>query len=250
MRTLPATRTSLRAPFEIKTVDEGARSFRGLASTWEKDLGDDVIHHGAFARTLDHWRKTKRREPIPLLDGHDRFAATAVLGKMVDAEETAAGLDAEFVMVPNDEKADAAFRRIQGGFITGLSIGYTPVKWEDERPPDGPTFARTRHLKEVKLHEVSLVVFPMNPGARVDPASVKSLLAALRDGTLTEEDRAVLLALPPEQKTALRALLDAPPAPSDGSPADTPKELAPDDPKRLELSANIRALRRSLLRVA
>jgi Escherichia/Staphylococcus phage prohead protease len=223
-----AARTALRAPFSVKSVDKGARSFRGLAATWQKDLGDDVIHKGAFARTLDHWRRTKRAEPVPLLDGHDRFSVNSVLGKMVDAEETADGLEAEFALVPDDQKADAAMRRVEGGFVTGLSIGYTPIKWEDERSDSGGSFARIRHLKEIKLHEVSLVVMPMNPGARVDPATVKSLIDALKSGELSEEDRALLLGLTAEEKAQLRALLDASPAPADGSPADTPKGLAPE----------------------
>jgi HK97 family phage prohead protease len=215
------------APFSVKALDEGARSFKGLASTWEKDLGNDVIHKGAFKKTLSEWRAAKGR-PVPLLDGHDRFGALSVLGKMVDAEESDEGLVAEFQLVPDDEKSEAAFRRIKGGFMTGLSIGYTPVTWEDEK---GAGLTRTRHLKELRLHEISLVVFPMNEGARVDPLSVKSLLDAAKAGQLTDAEKAELLAL----LTVAAPAPDAPDAP--------PKGLAPDDPARIERSARLRALR-------
>ena len=224
-------RRDLCAPFSVKALDEGARSFKGLASTWEKDLGNDVIHKGAFKKTLSEWRAAKGR-PVPLLDGHDRFGALSVLGKMVDAEEGDDGLMAEFQLVPDDEKAEAAFRRIKGGFMTGLSIGYTPVTWEDEKSSSGSMMNRVRHLKELKLHEISLVVFPMNDGARVDPLSLKSLLDAAKAGQFTEADKAELLAL----------LQPAAATPS-SEPDALPKGLAPDDPVRIALSERLRSLR-------
>ena len=58
----------ISAPFSLKAVDEGARTFKGLSSTWDEDLGGDVIHEGAFARTIDHFKASGR--VIPLMDGH------------------------------------------------------------------------------------------------------------------------------------------------------------------------------------
>jgi HK97 family phage prohead protease len=194
-------------PFEVKALDESARTFRGLAAAYSLDLGDDVIEPGAFKRTLDHWRASKQKRPIYLLNGHNAWDVQDVVGKMLDAAETSEGLDTQWEFVgAGDPAADAAYTRVKGGFITGLSIGYTPVQWEMERRDSGIV----RHLKEVKLHEVSLVVFPMNEDARIDAASVKSLL----DGTLTDEAKAMLRDLPENQKDALRALL-APAPPSD-----------------------------------
>lgn len=247
MKTTPQ-RAVLRAPFSIKSVDEGAHSFRGLASTWDEDFGSDVIHKGAFARTLSHWRSSKSRVPIPLLDHHSRWDIGDVLGKMTEAEETDDGLDTAFAMVPDDDKADAALRRLKGGFITGLSIGYEPLKFDyEDLKGEGVGSRRIRHLREVKLHEISLVVFPMNSAARVELTSVKSLAEAIRDDMLTDDDRTALAALSTDQKAALRALLDTPSAPSGDSPADTLKGLAPDAPERLALSARLRGLKRTRL---
>ena len=221
-------------PFQIKATDDATRTFRGLASTWEQDLGGDVIHAGAFARTLDNWRASKKSRPIPLIDQHSYYSVNDVLGMMTDAAETADGLEAEFAFVPDDVKAEGGYRRVKGGYITGLSIGYMPVKWEYEQREGGESWDRVRHLREVKLLEVSLVIWPMNDGARVDPNSVKALIDAARAGTLTTD-----------QKSELRALLDGPPAgtpQSADSPAPTPKGLAPDDPKRLALEATLRGL--------
>jgi HK97 family phage prohead protease len=159
----------------------------------------------------------------------------AVLGGLIDAEETADGLEAEFDFVPDDADSGKAYRRVKGGYITGLSIGYIPVKWDYEQREGGESWDRIRHLKEVKLLEVSLVIWPMNEGARVDPDSVKGLADALKAGALT-----------PEQKAQLRALLDAPPAgtpPAEADPpAPAPKGLAHDDPKRLALEDTLRSI--------
>lgn len=238
------TRSGLTIPFAIKadSVDTKARQFSGLASTWQKDLGDDVIEKGAFKKTLSEWRKGGR--VIPLLDGHDRFSVGSVLGKLAEAQETDEGLETTFELVPADPIAEGALRRVEGGFITGLSIGYAPVKWEDQAPadPNAKPWDRTRILKEVKLFEVSLVVFPMNDGARVDASSVKSLIDAARKGTLTPDERAELVALlQPAAATPPVGTAQQPPA---KEPEALPKGLAPDDPKRIALAEQLRRLRR------
>lgn len=208
-------------PFEVKAVDAAAHTFRGLAAAWSLDLGNDVIHKGAFKHTLNMWKSAKRPRPVYLLNGHKAGDVLDVVGKMVDAAETDEGLDTTWEFVPNDPTAEAAFKRVQGGFITGLSIGYTPMQHEWETTSEGK---RIRHLKEVRLHEVSLVVFPMNEDARVDTASVKTL--AQWTEMTDEERKAYVAALPEQDKAALRALLA--PAPEPGSEAaheDTKQEL-------------------------
>src|SRR5688572_22221090 len=99
------TKTGLTIPFDIKadSIDAKARRFTGLAATWDKDLGDDVIERGAFKKTLQEWRKGGK--VVPLLDGHDRFSLGSVLGKMVEAKEIDAGLEVTFELVPDDPMA-------------------------------------------------------------------------------------------------------------------------------------------------
>lgn len=220
--------TALGVTFAIKSVDQKARRFAGLASTWDKDLGNDVIHKGAFKKTLSDWRGAKSKT-IPLLDSHDRFSVDSVLGKMVGASETNQGLEAEFEM-RDTEKAMEALKAVEDGFISGLSIGYEPIEFKYEKPEGGSLFDTIRHLTEVKLREVSLVVFPMNEGARVDPSSVKSLLDAAKAGQLTDDQKAELL-----------ALLSAAPTPAKAPEA--PKGLAPNDPARLAMQAKLRGLK-------
>lgn len=226
-KTKPETK-HLRTPFEVKDVDEGARTFEGLASTWDLDLGGDVIHRGAFKRTLDHWRQGGK--VMPLIDQHNYGSVRSVVGKMTEATETKAGLDAEFEVIEGAD-GDEVLNRIKGGYVDGLSIGYRPVKVEmptEEEEREGVF----RHLKEVELREVSVVIWPMNPDARVDTASVKAMLDGMDAADLTDEQRAELKRL----RADIDALLTASP---DGDP---PDGLAPDDPRRLAIDAKVREL--------
>jgi HK97 family phage prohead protease len=220
------TGAQVEATFEVKAVgDNASRTFEGLASTWERDLGDDVIHAGAFARTLSHWRASKGRI-VPLVDMHRYHSVRSVLGKLVDAEETAEGLRVKFEVVPGED-GNALLDRLRGGFINGLSIGYSVVTADYEETTDeGGRKRLVRHIRELKLVEVSAVIWGMNPGALVDTDSVKSLFAAVRDGTLSAE-----------QKAELSALLSGGDAPK---PVVSPAGLAPDDPKRLRLESLLR----------
>lgn len=182
--------------FEVKadSIDDAARSFTGLASTWDLDLGGDVIRKGAFKKTLNDWRKSKR--PLPLLDSHSAWGTIrAVVGKVTDAEETDEGLVATFAVMEGND-GDEIWRRVKGLYVTGLSIGYRAIK--QEAPSEEDRLKGVwRILTEVKLEEISVCVWPMNPSARIDADSVKSLL-----------EPGAIEALSDEQRTQLRALLE------------------------------------------
>lgn len=154
--------------FEPKQVNTKTRRFRGLASTWDVDLGGDKVMPGAYARTLQKWRAGKR--PLPLIDQHNYTSIRSVIGKLVDASETAQGLETEWEMLDTRD-GDEALKRVQGGFIDSLSIGYNVVR---SRPGDevGRREGIKRYLDELVLHEVSLVVYPMNPAARIQKAVI------------------------------------------------------------------------------
>lgn len=213
MKTLPLeTKSATAAPagaldtkraqarFEIKadSVDEGARTFTGLASTWDLDLGGDVIRKGAFKRTLKSWRDSKAA--LPLLDSHNAYSSIrAVVGKLLAAEETDEGLVATFEVLDGPD-GDEIWRRIKGGLVSGLSIGYRVIKQENAGDEDRLKGV-WRFLTEVKLEEVSVCLWPMNPGARIDPDSMKSML--------TPE---AIAAMPDDEKARIRALLEPAPA--------------------------------------
>lgn len=166
--------TKALRPFAVKEVDEDARTFEGIAAAYSLDMGGDVIHPGAFENTLRYWRE--KGTAIPLLDQHRNGSIHDVLGSMVDAKETDDGLWARFE-VDDDAAGQKLLRHIKQNRINGLSIGYEPVN--PERDDDG-----IRHLNEIKLMEVSAVLWPMNPDARPDASSVKGRL-----DEMTEEEK-------------------------------------------------------------
>jgi hypothetical protein len=166
--------------FEVKQLDLTKRTFQGLAATWDEDLGGDIIEKGAFAATLEEWKGTGRI--IYLLDSHNWFSVRDAVGKLLKARETSAGLLSQWKIVPGAD-GDEVLARLSpedgGPFIDSMSIGYKAVRWEMvEDEEDEGVFKRI--LKEIELHEVSLVLFPMNPAARIDADSMKRFASSVK----------------------------------------------------------------------
>ncbi len=163
--------------FKAAAVDENARTFEGLLSTWGLDLGDDVMHKGAFKKTLAEWKSSG--DALPLLNSHNHYDIMSSVGQLLDAKETADGLWTKWEVIPGPD-GDRVLDRIRPGSngrspIGKMSIGYEPLKFDFEQS-DSARFGKIRNLREVGLKEGSLVIFPMAPGARLDPLSVKSFL--------------------------------------------------------------------------
>jgi uncharacterized protein len=220
------TETKALAPFELKAADAETRTFEGLASTWDMDLGADVIHKGAFSKTLKDWKASGR--VVPLIDQHNYFSVRHVLGKLIDADERAEGLWTKW-RVTEGQDGDELMHRLRGGIIDGLSIGYEVVKSEPETR-DGVT---VRHLKEINLREVSAVIWGMNPNAVVNTRSVKGLLDGVSGEDLSEDDRAELRRLNTRIGNLLKKHNDAP-APAADAVAD---EQVPEVPEATPVQA-------------
>lgn len=231
---MPATAKAMEhvvCEFKMGQTDDTAHTFSGLLAAWSLDRGRDIIQKGAFAHTLNHWRSNPVKRNIQLRDNHHWDSIFNVIGKMVDAVESDDGLETTWQMVPDDQAAEAAYRRLKGGFVTGMSIGYVPVKSK----PGSVDGKAVRYLTEIKLIEGSLVLEPMNEDALVNTASVKSNIVQF-EGMTDEERRAFVLALPDETKSAFRALLEP------DAPAAAPEEL------KAEIRTKLRRL--NLMRLA
>jgi uncharacterized protein len=141
--------------FEIKSVgDEG--TFSGLASTYGNvDLGGDMIMPGAFTKTL-----AEKGGQVPLLMGHNNNSPIG-LATLTDSPR---GLVVRGELVLEADGAKSAYALLKKGVIRGLSFGYDAVK--------AIRAGGVRQLSELKLWEISLTAFPMNPEAMV--TAVKS----------------------------------------------------------------------------
>ena len=160
-------------PIEWKATDDD-HVMEGYASTFGNvDLGGDVVVRGAFAKTI---AALKANGGIPLLADHVAMTAS-VLGTIFDAKETRTGgptgqgglwVKANISRAPSAE--DTRTKMVEG-HLNKMSIGYEAMDYAFEDHEDGQ---RVRLLKEVKLWESSVVVFPMNPAAVI--SRVKSIL--------------------------------------------------------------------------
>lgn len=145
-------------------VFEGYASLFGVA-----DLGKDVVMPGAFADSL----KKREASAVRLLWQHD--PATPI-GRWLSIEEDRRGLRVRGKLNLAVERARDIHALMREGAVDGLSIGFRVERARAERPTG------LRRLEKLDLWEISIVTFPMLPGARVD--SVKehapNLASAIR----------------------------------------------------------------------
>ena len=130
-------------------------AIEGYASLfWARDFNDDVVASGAFAASL---AKTPPGR-VKMLNQHD---VSAPIGVWDAVEEDASGLYVRGRILGASPQGRLAAALVQAGALDGLSIGFRAVKARK----DGS--GRLRVLTEIDLWEVSLVTFPMLPGARL-----------------------------------------------------------------------------------
>ena len=155
---IPAPQTKF-LPLDSALVSADG-SFSGYASLFDTpDMGGDIIAPGAFTDSI------ARRGPrgIKLLFHHD---PREPIGIWQVLREDARGLFAQGQLTLDNAKARDVLALLRSGAIDGLSIGF--------RVTTASRIARSgqRRLTKVDLWEISIVTFPMLPGARV--ATVKS----------------------------------------------------------------------------
>jgi HK97 family phage prohead protease len=146
--------------FEIKELSEEGR-FSGYLSTFGNvDAGADVVDAGAFKKTL-HDNKA-----FPFLWAHQGMM-DAVAGSF-SGKEDEKGLFIDggfFIQLESGIKAYKTAKTLkEKGVKVGLSMGYKAVKFLYETI-EGITI---RRLKEVKLLEGSITLWPMNEQAQLE----------------------------------------------------------------------------------
>ena len=129
---------------------------QGYASLWGvADLNGDVVQAGAFADSL---AKTGA-EGVRMLNQHD---GRAPIGVWDEVREDERGLFVRGRIEDWSPEARFAAALSRAGAMDGLSIGYRTAR--------ARRLGRLRVLSGVDLWEVSLVTFPMLPGARFSVA--------------------------------------------------------------------------------
>ena len=130
-------------------------SFSGYASLFGRvDLGRDIVERGAFSRSLAE----RGAAGVRMLFQHD---PNQPIGAWTEIREDGRGLFVRGRLTPGVAKSREVLELMRGGALDGLSIGFRTVRARNE--PSG-----VRRILEADLWEISVVTFPMLPGARVE----------------------------------------------------------------------------------
>ena len=146
-------RKRLNFTLELKSIDAQGR-FAGYASVFNVvDNQRDVILRGAFSQSVKG-----RVGEIKFLWQHQQDEPIGIFDRIF---EDAHGLYVEGRLLLNVQRAKEAHTLLKAGAISGLSIGYSPLRYTIDANTG------VRRLSQVELWEVSLVTFPANEAANV-----------------------------------------------------------------------------------
>ena len=209
--------------FVLESADENTGEFSGYAAVF----GGDIIEKGAFAKTI-----VEDFARIKILSQHNSYDLP--IGKPLELREDEKGLYIRGKI--SDTQTGRDIRTLlKDGVLAELSIGYDAVDFE----LDGDS--GIRHLKEIKLWEVSIVTWAMNDQAKIE--DVKSLVEELRTEAKTGKiSRRRMDALKPfiavvKELLEILSFMDTPdaappPADPDDPPAPVAKPKKSADPKK------------------
>ena len=158
------------------TTDRG--EFEALVATWDRDREGDVVHRGAFRKSIEQWQSVGRLVPL-----HLEHRADEIVGSVdpMTMRETDDGLRVAGKVDLDSEQGREVWRQLKRNRV-GFSFGFLATKSRDRR--DGG-----RDLLEIDVFEVSVTARPMNNRTRV--LATKSSSEFVR---VYEESKAVMLA--------------------------------------------------------
>lgn len=144
-------------------------TFAGYASLFGAlDLGRDIVERGAFARSI----RARGAAGIRMLYQHDPGEP---IGRWIEIREDERGLFVRGQLAGGVARAREVLSLMKDGALDGLSIGFRAVRARADAR------SGVRHILEADLWEISVVTFPMQPGARVE--RVKGFAAGRRPTT-------------------------------------------------------------------
>lgn len=173
---------------ELRELGASAGEFTGYASVFKvrNEYYDEVIEPGAFKQTLKH-----NGGKVPILADHMDW-----IGFGQEAHEDSYGLAVHGKLAVDDvalarERWALMQMSADAGRPAGMSIGFYPKQWRDERKDD----QLTRHITEIQLLEYSITPFPSLEEAMVqDMRSAADMLYRRRIITAEQYEQALAAA--------------------------------------------------------
>lgn len=154
------------AAFEVKSVGDGRRTFKGWATTPTLDrVGDTINPLGV-----------RYANPLSLLHGHKHDLPIGTANFKTPTKK-GVEFDAEIPQVEDGygslrDRVDTAWGELKYGLVRAVSIGFRPVKWVYR--DDGGT-----DYQEIEVFELSIVAIPALPEAVI--TAIKSGRGLSRD---------------------------------------------------------------------
>ena len=181
--------------FKFSLEEDGSKGmFTGYASIWGViDSYSDVVEKGAFRKSI------RERSPLPMLWSHSVDQPIGI----ITAKEDQNGLRVEGYLNLDVQKAQEVRSLMKQGAVRGLSIGYETLKSEPGEIDKVPV----RRLQEVRLWEISPVVFPACREAVV--ADVKSIEPGAEPGQPTPEIKPETLHLIEDMTARIKEYLES-----------------------------------------
>lgn len=118
-----------------------------------RDSYGDVVQPGAFATSIEAWRKSGNT--LPILYGHDAKNPHMNVGGVVSMVEDDRGLKIHGRLDLDTDTGRQVYRLVKGRRLSQLSFAYDEIR---VRPVKGdPRLGSYKSLDELHVHEVSLV---------------------------------------------------------------------------------------------
>ena len=152
------------SPFDIKQLNDSGHIEGLLAGFGDVDHGGDNLLPGCLSNSL-----AKRTVPLPMLLHHDMKRP---IGAWKEWQERPEGLYVKGALTLSTRDAQEAHALAKDGALTGLSIGWKPLKGDTDQHG-------VRTITEAELYEGSLVTVPMHDRARV--TAIKDLTESPAD---------------------------------------------------------------------
>lgn len=152
---MPALKKSFGS-FEIKSIDEEKRTFRGVATTPNPDRAKDIMVPEGAEYDL----------PMPFLFHHEHKSPVGLITEaIVSADEVE--IEFTFPEIKEEgklrERVEEAYQSFKYHLIKGLSIGFM-ADWNDVEQIKGGGFK----FNKWQWYETSLVTIPCNKDAVAD----------------------------------------------------------------------------------
>jgi HK97 family phage prohead protease len=189
-------------PAFVKQIDEDKGIVEAVVAVMGNiDYGGDIIHPGAFKKTI-----AENGKKVRVLDNHNAHSIMNVVGIPEDIREigrdelpsvllkeypdATGGLYTKTQYLLDTPEGAGAFARIKAGAVDEYSIGYDAIKVDFDQRKDGED-GTIRNIREIKLWEYSPVIFAMNPATAT--LAAKSAVAITPEGII-EIDENISLA--------------------------------------------------------